>query len=49
VTINQIVFPEELIHFAQEVFGVLPNAVNLWIGNEHAVSSMQKDHYENLF
>lgn len=26
-----------------------PDAVNLWIGNEHVVSSMHKDHYENLF
>jgi hypothetical protein len=31
------------------VFGVSPDAVNLWIGNEQAVSSMHKDHYENLF
>jgi jumonji domain-containing protein 7 len=37
------------INFAQEVFGVSPDAVNLWIGNEQAVSSMHKDHYENLF
>jgi hypothetical protein len=26
-----------------------PDAINLWIGNERAVSSMHKDHYENLF
>ena len=41
-------FPET-IEFAQEAFGVSPDAVNLWIGNEQAVSSMHKDHYENLF
>lgn len=26
-----------------------PDAMNLWIGDERAVSSMHKDHYENLF
>lgn len=42
-------FPET-IDFAEEAFGgVSPDAVNLWIGNEQAVSSMHKDHYENLF
>jgi jumonji domain-containing protein 7 len=41
-------FPE-MINFVQEVFGVSPDAVNLWIGNEQVVSSMQKDHYENVF
>jgi jumonji domain-containing protein 7 len=41
-------FPET-INFAQEVFGTSPDAVNLWIGNKQAVSSMHKDHYENLF
>lgn len=29
--------------------GVGPDAVNLWIGDERAVSAMHKDHYENLF
>jgi len=41
-------FPET-IDFAEEAFGVVPDAVNLWIGNEQVVSSMHKDHYENLF
>lgn len=38
------------IPFADEAF--YPNtidAVNLWIGNQHAISSMHKDPYENLF
>jgi jumonji domain-containing protein 7 len=26
-----------------------PDAINLWIGDERAVSAMHKDHYENLF
>jgi len=29
--------------------GVGPDAVNLWMGDERAVSAMHKDHYENLF
>lgn len=41
-------FPET-ISFAEQAFGVAPDAVNLWIGNEQAVSSMHKDHYENCF
>ena len=36
--------------WAEEAFGTgPPQAVNLWIGNENVVSSMHKDHYENLF
>lgn len=36
--------------FAEEAFGTgPPDAVNVWIGNERSVSSMHKDHYENLF
>ena len=36
--------------WAEEAFGTgPPDAVNLWIGDERAVSSMHKDHYENLF
>ena len=36
--------------FAEEAFHTgPPDAVNLWIGNEKSVSSMHKDHYENLF
>lgn len=42
-------FPDT-IPWAQEAFGTGgPDVVNLWIGNECAVSSMHKDHYENLF
>ena len=36
--------------FAEQAFGTgPPDAINLWIGNERSVSSMHKDHYENLF
>jgi hypothetical protein len=36
--------------WAETAFGTgPPDAVNLWIGNAGAVSSMHKDHYENLF
>ena len=42
-------FPETF-PFAEEAFGTgPPDAINLWIGNERSVSSMHKDHYENLF
>jgi jumonji domain-containing protein 7 len=38
------------IDFAEAAFGTgPPDAINLWIGDERAVSSMHKDHYENLF
>lgn len=40
----------QLLQFAQESFGTgPPDAVNLWMGNEHAHSSLHKDYYENLF
>ena len=36
--------------WAEQAFGTgPPQAVNLWMGNERSVSSMHKDHYENLF
>ena len=31
------------------VSGKVPDAVNLWMGDEGAVTSMHKDHYENLY
>jgi jumonji domain-containing protein 7 len=37
------------IQFADIAFGTKLDAVNLWIGNQRSVSSMHKDHYENLF
>mmetsp|Transcript_1861 Transcript_1861/g.3360 ORF Transcript_1861/g.3360 Transcript_1861/m.3360 type:complete len:373 (-) Transcript_1861:71-1189(-) len=36
------------IPFAQEAFNTQPEAVNIWIGNEKSVSSIHKDHYENI-
>jgi jumonji domain-containing protein 7 len=27
----------------------MPEAVNLWIGNQRSVTSFHKDHYENLY
>lgn len=36
--------------WAEQAFGTgPPDAMNLWVGNHRAVSSMHKDHYENLF
>lgn len=43
------IFPASFT-FAEQAFGTgPPDAINLWIGNERSVSSMHKDHYENLF
>ena len=42
-------FPQGF-EFAEDAFrSGPPDAVNLWVGDERAVSSMHKDHYENLF
>ncbi|KAK4368823.1 hypothetical protein RND71_012615 [Anisodus tanguticus] len=35
--------------WASEAFGCLPEAVNLWIGNEISETSFHKDHYENVY
>ncbi|XP_050220526.1 lysine-specific demethylase JMJ32 [Mercurialis annua] len=40
---------DEHIGWATEAFGGLPEAVNLWIGNELSETSFHKDHYENLY
>ncbi|KAL4592914.1 hypothetical protein LXL04_005921 [Taraxacum kok-saghyz] len=37
------------ISWATEAIGGLPEAVNLWIGNELSETSFHKDHYENLY
>lgn len=48
-------FPELLedvyaeIPFASEAFDKLPDAVNFWMGDERAITSMHKDPYENIY
>lgn len=37
------------IDWASEAFGKLPDAVNFWMGDERAVTSMHRDHYENIY
>lgn len=37
------------ISWATEAIGGLPEAVNLWIGNDLSETSFHKDHYENLY
>ncbi|XP_015597528.1 jmjC domain-containing protein 7 isoform X2 [Cephus cinctus] len=37
------------IPWATESFGKLPDAVNIWMGDERAVTSMHKDPYENIY
>jgi Cupin-like domain len=40
----------DFISWAEEAFGTQgPDAMNLWIGNQQATSSLHKDYYENLF
>lgn len=37
------------IDFASAALGCLPEAVNMWIGNDRSTTSFHKDHYENLY
>lgn len=38
-----------LISFATEAFNKEPDAVNFWMGDARAVTSMHKDPYENIY
>lgn len=40
---------EDEIQWATEAFGHGPDAVNFWMGDSKAVTSLHKDHYENLY
>jgi len=35
--------------WASSIFGAEPDAINVWIGDQHSVSSTHKDPYENLY
>lgn len=37
------------IPWASEALQKLPDATNLWIGNESSISAMHKDNYENIY
>ncbi|CAG9792632.1 unnamed protein product [Diatraea saccharalis] len=37
------------IPFANEAFNKSPDAINFWMGDERAVTSMHKDPYENIY
>jgi len=37
------------IIWATEAFGKLPDAVNFWLGDQRAITSMHKDPYENIY
>ncbi|KAI9190786.1 jmjC domain-containing protein 7 [Polychytrium aggregatum] len=37
------------IAFASEALGKQPDAVNFWLGSDRSVTSLHKDHYENLY
>lgn len=40
---------DEKLALAVEAFGNEPEATNLWIGDDRAVSSLHKDFYENMY
>ncbi|CAM9627582.1 unnamed protein product [Sphacelaria rigidula] len=40
---------EPFLELAREAFGNEPDAVNLWIGDDRSMSSVHKDHYENMY
>ncbi|KAL4224639.1 JmjC domain-containing protein 7 [Mactra antiquata] len=40
---------ESDISWGSEAFGKSPDAVNFWMGDNRAVTSMHRDHYENLY
>lgn len=40
---------EETLKFAEDVFNKRPDAVNFWMGDERAITSMHKDPYENIY
>jgi len=47
-------FPELLqqvpeLQWASEAFGKVPDAINFWLGDQRAVTSMHKDPYENIY
>ncbi|XP_012267185.2 bifunctional peptidase and (3S)-lysyl hydroxylase Jmjd7 [Athalia rosae] len=37
------------VPWATEAFGKYPDAVNIWMGDQRAVTSMHKDPYENIY
>ncbi|XP_028161524.1 uncharacterized protein LOC114353656 [Ostrinia furnacalis] len=37
------------VDFASEAFNKKPDAVNFWMGDERAITSMHKDPYENIY
>ncbi|CAG9768260.1 unnamed protein product [Ceutorhynchus assimilis] len=40
---------QEEFHWASKAFNKKPDAVNFWMGDERAVTSMHKDPYENIY
>jgi len=38
-----------ILNFAKEAFDKEPDAVNFWMGDSRAVTSMHKDPYENIY
>lgn len=41
--------PKDVEGFGEECFGSVPDASNVWIGDDRSVTSMHQDWYENLY
>lgn len=39
----------DTLKFADDAFNKKPDAANFWMGDERAITSMHKDHYENIY
>lgn len=39
----------DVVAWATDAFGKAPDAVNFWMGDGRAVTSMHRDHYENVY
>lgn len=39
----------DTLYFATEAFNKQPDAINLWIGEDRAITSLHKDPYENIY
>lgn len=40
---------DSLLHFAKLAFNKEPDAINFWMGDSRAITSMHKDPYENIY
>lgn len=41
--------PDNVQRWGEEIFGLEADAINFWMGDDSAFSSLHKDFYENLY